>query len=60
MEVIFINNDCIVKAKIDAKLYEAFKTILSKKNETQQSFLENAIKNYVLENLELIILKGSN
>lgn len=60
MEVIFINNDCIVKAKIDAKLFEAFKEILSKTSETQQSILENAIKDYVLANLELIILKDGN
>lgn len=60
MEVIFINNDCIVKAKIDAKLFEAFKTITAKTNETQQSVIENAIKDYVLANLEVIILKGSN
>ena len=60
MEVIFINNDCIVKAKIVAKLFEAFKEILSKTSETQQSILENAIKDYVLANLELIILKDGN
>ncbi len=53
----FINsNDFIfIKARIENKLNEALKKILDKKKITQQDFLEQRIKEYVLENLNVIL-----
>lgn len=57
-----INNDnSIIKARIDSTLIEALKEILNKKNMTQQDLIDTLIKNFVLDNLNLIIpsTKGS-
>lgn len=52
----FINNDCTyIKARIDNKLNEALKKILDKQDITQQDFLEQRIKEFVLENLNIIL-----
>lgn len=57
MEVIFINNNdsCIIKAKISTTLSDVLKQILSKKKMTQQDLLETAIKDFVLNNLNLVL-----
>lgn len=55
-----MNNDYTIRGKIDAKLYDALKIILNKKNLTQQTLIETLVKNYVFENLDLVILKDGN
>lgn len=63
MEVIHINNNesCILKGRIDSTLFEVLKKILTKKDITQQDFIEETVKDYVLKNLNVIISndKGS-
>lgn len=61
MEVIIINNESIIKGKIDSTLAEVFKQILTKKDISQQDFIDMIVKDYVLKNLHLIISneKGS-
>ena len=53
-----LNTDAIIKGKLDSKLNEAFKNILSKLNITQQEFIEVKVKEFVLENLNLLIPKN--
>lgn len=55
MEVISINNDSIIKGRIDSSLAEVLKQILTKKNMTQQDLIDMVVKDFVLENLSLII-----
>lgn len=57
-----INNEyIIVKAKIDSNIGDVFKTILTTRGLTQQDFIENAVKTYVLNNINLILSnKGVN
>lgn len=58
MEVVIINNDSyIIKGRIDSDIYEALKTILSIKGMTQQDLIDLKIKEFVLQNLNLIISK---
>lgn len=58
MEVIFINTDnCIIKGRIDSTLGEVLKEILNKKKMTQQDLIDMLVKDFVLENLNLIISK---
>lgn len=51
------NDNGIIKGKIDNKLFNAFKLILNNLNMTQQDFIENKVKEFVLENLNLVIDK---
>lgn len=46
---------------MDVTLFEVLKQILTKKKMTQQDLIENAVKDFVLKNLNLIIQsdKGS-
>lgn len=55
MEVISINSDSVVKGRIDSSLAEVLKQILIKKNMTQQDLIDMIVKDFVLENLSLII-----
>lgn len=56
--MIIINNEfSIIKGKIDSKLNDAFKKILSKKNITQQDFIEMQVRDYVLKNLDILLPK---
>ena len=59
MEVITINSNdsCIIKGRVDATLFEVLKQILNKKKMTQQDFIENVVKYFVLQNLNLVIPK---
>jgi len=51
-----MNNETgIIKARIDSKLYDVLKIILSKLNITQQELLEKEIKDYIIENIHLIV-----
>lgn len=51
-----MNNETgIIKARIDSKLYDVLKIILSKLNISQQELLEKEIKDYIIENIHLII-----
>ncbi len=53
---LFINNgDSFIKGKVDSTLAEALKRILAKKKMSQQDLIEMLIKNYVLDNLNIII-----
>ena len=52
----FLNNDSgTIKGRIDNKLYEVFKMILSKLNMTQQDFIDSKVKEFVIDNINLII-----
>ena len=57
MEVIIINNNesCVLKGRVDATLFEVLKQILTKKKMTQQDLIEDAVKDFVLKKLNLII-----
>lgn len=56
--MIIINNEfSIIKGKIDVKLNDAFKKILSKNNITQQDFIEMQVRDYVLKNLDILLPK---
>jgi len=51
-----MNNETgIIKARIDSKLYDVLKIILSKLNITQQELIEKEIKDYIIENIHLIV-----
>lgn len=51
-----MNNETgIIKARIDSKLYEVLKILLSKQNITQQELLEKEIKDFIIENIHLIV-----
>lgn len=53
-----MNNEySIIKGKIDSKLDDAFKKILSKKNITQQDFIEKQVRDFVLRNLDILLPK---
>lgn len=52
-----ISIDNIIKGKIDNTIFEALKQILNYKKITQQEFIENAVKDFILKNLDLIIKK---
>ena len=53
-----MNNDVIIKGKIDETLDNAFKKILKNMNMTQQDFIEQVVKEFVLKNLNLVMNKG--
>ncbi len=57
MEVIIINSNesCVLKGRVDSTLFEVLKQILTKKKMTQQDLSEDAVKDFVLKNLNLII-----
>ena len=59
MEVITINSNdsCIIKGRVDSTLFEVLKQILNKKKMTQQDLIENVVKDFVLQNLNLVIPK---
>lgn len=54
-----MNNDIIIKGKIDANLNDAFKKVLSKLNMTQQDFIDKSVKEFVLNHLHLILSEES-
>jgi len=55
--VININNSEIsfIKARIDSNLNIVLKKILDKLNMTQQEFIDKKIKEFVIENVHLIV-----
>lgn len=57
--MIIINNDNIIKGKVDATLNEALRKILKALNMTQQDFMDRAVKDFVINNLNVIMNKGS-
>ena len=55
---VYLNNDfIIIKGKLDKDLNDALKKILIIKNITQQDFIENMVRDYVLKNLNLLLPK---
>lgn len=58
-EVIVINNDCIIKGKIEPTLGNVLKDILNKKKMTQQDLIDLKVKEFVIENLDLIVSKDT-
>lgn len=54
-----MNNDSLVKGKVDATLNEAFRKILKALNMSQQDFIDKAVKDFVLNNLKLVMNKGT-
>lgn len=58
--MILINNDVIIKCKINNNLGTALKKILDKLNLSQQDFLEQQIEQFVLNNLILILEDDKN
>ena len=55
--VININNSEVsfIKARIDSNLNIVLKKILDKLNMTQQEFIDKIIKEFVIENVHLIV-----
>lgn len=49
------NESGIIKARIDSKLYDVLKMILNKLNMTQQDFIETRIKEFVIDNINLVV-----
>lgn len=49
------NESGIIKARIDSKLYNVLKMILNKLNMTQQDFIETRIKEFVIDNINLVV-----
>ncbi len=54
-----MNNDSLVKGKVDATLNEAFRKILKALNMSQQDFIDKSVKDFVLNNLKLVMNKGT-
>lgn len=53
-----MNNDSIIiKGKLDKNLNDAFRKVLSIKSITQQDFIEKVVRDYVLDNLHLLLPK---
>ena len=50
----------IAKTRVDEDIYEALKRISIKKKTSVQQILRKAIKEYVLDNLEFIVLKDQD
>lgn len=51
-----MNNDSgIIKARIDSNLYEVLKLLLNKLNITQQDLIETKVKEFIIENIKLVI-----
>jgi len=51
-----LNNESgIIKARIDANLYEVLKLLLTKLNMTQQDLIESKVKEFVIENIQLVV-----
>lgn len=56
-----MNNEySIIKGKIDSKLNDAFKKILNEKNITQQDFIERQVRDFVLNNLNILLSKDAD
>ena len=56
-----MNNEySIIKGKIDSKLNDAFKKILNEKNITQQDFIERQVRDFVLNNLNILLSKEAD
>ena len=55
-----LNSDTIVKGRIDGTLNEAFKKIITALNLTQQEFIEESIKKFVLENINLLMVSDKD
>lgn len=54
-----MNNEIVIKGKIDASLNDAFKKILEKLSISQQEFIDNAVKEFVLKNLNILFDEGN-
>lgn len=49
------NNLKILKIKVEPKTYNALAKIINKNNKTIQSLIEELLKNYIYENIDLIV-----
>ena len=49
------NESGIIKAKIDGNLYDVLKLLLTKLNMTQQELIESKVKEFVIENIQLVV-----
>lgn len=49
------NESGIIKARLDAKLYNVLRIILINLNMTQQEFLEARVKEFVIDNINLVV-----
>ena len=58
--IIIGNSDTVIRAKLDTKLSEALKRILAIKKETAQDLIENYVRTYVLDNIELVMSNKGN
>lgn len=54
-----MNNDGVIKGKLDSNLYEAFRKVIAKTGITQQEFIEESVKRYIIDNLSIIMEKES-
>ena len=55
-----MNSDTIVKGRIDGTLNEAFKKIITDLGLTQQEFIEESVKKFVLENINLLMVSDKD
>ena len=51
------NENCAIRGRVDANVFNALKIILAKQNLTQQELLDKLINEYDLKNLHYAILK---
>ena len=51
------NENCAVRGRVDADVFNVLKIILAKQKLTQQDLIEKLINDYVLKNLHYAILK---
>lgn len=52
-----LNNDYVIKGKINNSLNEAFKKVLAKFNMSQQDFIEKSVTDFVIKNVSVILEK---
>lgn len=51
-----MNNETnIIKGRLDTKIYSIFKKILNKIKMTQQEFIEQKVKDFIVDNIELVV-----
>ena len=56
-----INNDVgIIKGKVDSSLYSVFKNLLGKLNMTQQDFIDQKVKEFIIEHINVVVDKKSD
>lgn len=50
-----MNNEVYIKGKIDNNLNEAFRKVIVKLGISQQEFIEESVKKFILDNINILI-----